>query len=535
MFRTMKIPSWFWLSVGVCLFANELAGWAARQMIELMSGVSPFAREVRVYNELFVPAWLCTSYSIITVLCVGYLWPIARWFGVHANDSEKAPATIQRRAVNAPLILAAAGYLGWLAGIPFFVGLTLFHFGTWTTELMSQHVITPVLNGFLAAIVDYLLLDWIFRSRVVGRVFPDGGLADLPGTITLGVRGRLLALVTAVGFVPLFTMLGLIRATAALRAEGVPADQLLSTLTHAGQAIFLLYFVLGAALTLLVARFLTRPLVAAAEALRRVRRGELDQVHRAESADEVGVVADGVAELATTLRDRERILATFGRVVEPQVRDHLLSGRFGGAGEMRRASIMFVDLRNFTGLSEGVSPDVVVETLNEFFTVLTSWVRECGGFVDKFLGDALLVVFGLFDTAANEAPDAGARAAVTCALGIEAKLNALNVKRELRGQPPLAVSIGIHTGDILAGTIGSADRHEYTIIGDAVNVAARLQELAKEDGAGLLVSKQTYLPAVASGVAPAGLNSFQAELRGRQQSVEVFRLHAPTTPGSVAK
>jgi adenylate cyclase len=526
--RSTKLPFWFWLSIAVCLFANELAGVGARRMVALMSGVSEFARAVRIHNEACVPIWLCTSYTVVLGLCVAYLWPLARWFADHQHDDVVAPDALKRRAVSAPLVVAGAGYVGWLVGIPFFIGLTLYEFGTWSPELMSQHVITPILNGFLAAIVDYLLLDWIFRSYVVGRFFPEGGLADLGGTYTLGVRGRLLALVAAVGFVPLFTMLGLIQATAALREDGVSAEQLLSTLTSAGQEIFLIYLVLGATLTLLVARFLTGPLEAAADALRRVRSGDLEISTRAQSADEVGIVADGVAELATTLRDRERILTTFGRVVEPQVRDHLLSGRFGGAGEMRRASIMFVDLRNFTGISEGMPPAVVVEMLNEFFTVLTSWVRECGGFVDKFLGDALLVVFGLFDEGGNEAPDAGARAAVACALGIEARLEELNRLRSERGESPLSVSIGIHTGDVLAGTIGSADRHEYTIIGDAVNVAARLQELAKEDAHGLLISKQAYVPAVASGVVQAGLESFSVELRGRKERVDVFSVSPRT-------
>ena len=202
--------------------------------------------------------------------------------------------------------------------------------------------------------------------------------------------------------------------------------------------------------------------------------------------------------MVETLRDRERILQTFGRVVEPSVRDRLLAGGVGATGELRTASILFCDLRGFTALAEHTPPAEVVASLNEFFTAMTAWVRECGGFVDKFIGDAMLVVFGLFDADARSRAAHGARrrrrgAAVRCALGMHERLaDAERRPRAGRGQPPLAVSIGIHCGDVLAGTIGAADRHEYTVIGDTVNVAARLQQLCKEEAQAIVVSDAAY-------------------------------------------
>jgi class 3 adenylate cyclase len=234
--------------------------------------------------------------------------------------------------------------------------------------------------------------------------------------------------------------------------------------------------------------------------------------------------------MVETLRDRERILQTFGRVVEPSVRDRLLAGDVGATGELRTASILFCDLRGFTAMAESAPPAEVVASLNEFFTVMTVWVRECGGFVDKFIGDAMLVVFGLFDDTSGATGDhetaranAGAAAAVACALGMHERVAGLNAVRARRGQAPLAVSIGIHCGDILAGTIGAADRHEYTVIGDAVNVASRLQQLCKEEGRTMMVSDAVYTRARAAGCTAELASHEPVTLRGRREPIGVWQ------------
>ncbi|MFT4572191.1 MAG: adenylate cyclase [Hyphomicrobiaceae bacterium] len=531
MISLRTIPVWLWLTLFVAWFANQLAGATTAVMIGLMSDVSPFAQEVRAQNLLYIDYWRFFAYTLIFSLILGFLWPLVRWFATPAEERLEPSLKMKRRAVSAPLGLAAAGYSAWLFSIPVFVTLTLVSFGRWSPVLVSQHILAPMVNGFLASVLMYLLADWIFRVMVVPHIFPNGGLADVPGTFHLGVTGRLSALVAAVGFVPLFTMLGLIRAAAVRRAAGESAEELLAELTEAGEITFAVYVALGFVLTWVVARFLTQPLTASARAIRRVRRGDLDVQIQAESADEVGVLADGVNDLVESLRERERILVTFGRVVEPAVRDHLLSGRYGGGGELRRATVLFIDLRGFTALSEQANPAQVVETLNEFFTVVTAWVRECGGFVDKFIGDALLVVFGLFDSAANEDADSGALSAVQCVVGLGERLEELNRRRESRGDRPLAVSVGVHTGEVVAGTIGSADRHEYTVIGDTVNVAARLQALSKDRGGGALVSEETYRPALAAGLVPGDETVVESVgLRGRAQVVRVYDVPLHRSP-----
>ena len=386
---------------------------------------------------------------------------------------------------------------------------------------MSQHALSPIVNGFLAATTSYLLVDWVFRTLVVPRVFPTGRLAEVP-SLAPGVRVRLLLFLVAVAFTPLFTMLGLVRAAAARVAAGVPAATVVSALSRASGITFLVYVALGVGLTLVLARSLTGPLGALAAALRQVQAGDLSVRVEIGSSDEVGILEDGVNAMVAALREKERILQAFGRVVEPSVRDRLLAGDLGLGGELRSASVLFCDLRGFTAMAERNHPREVVATLNEFFTVMATWVRECGGFVDKFIGDAMLVVFGLFDRDAAAARGEGAAAALRCALGMRERLAELNAARAASGRPPLAVSVGIHSGEVLAGTIGAADRHEYTVIGDTVNVAARLQQLCKEQERALLVSEAAYELARSCGFAAAMTIRDSVSLRGRSAPVSVL-------------
>ena len=521
------VPVWLALAAVIVVAANLLAGVTAYVTIELMHGVSPFAEEARAFELSILPYWRGFAYaSGITVMIV-YLHPIIGYF--RCGASAVASELVQRRVTNAPAVLAFVGFGLWVASIFFFPALTVWHFGHWSPDLMSQQVLGPLVNGFLASTVSYLLVDWLFRAMVTPTVFPQGRVATVSGSLAPGVRTRLLLFLIAVAFIPLFMLLGLVRAAAVRLEAGRPAAEVVASLATASTITFGIFVALGILLTLVVARSLTLPLGSMAAALKRVQGGDLDVAVAVNSADEVGVLADGVNAMVETLRDRERILLTFGRVVEPSVRDRLLAGGVGATGELRTASILFCDLRGFTAMAEHTPATEVVAGLNEFFTAMTVWVRECGGFVDKFIGDAMLVVFGLFDTGGpdraarpSEGVD-GAGAAIRCALGMHERLTTLNAVRAGRSQPPLAISIGIHCGDVLAGTIGAADRHEYTVIGDAVNVAARLQQLCKEEARTMLVSDAAYTRARAAGLAVEFTRREAVTLRGRREPIGVFQ------------
>jgi adenylate cyclase len=515
------VPLWVGLAAAIVVAANLLGGLTAYFTIELMHGVSPFALEARAYELSVLPLWRCISYTFGVVAAVAYLWPIMRYF--RCTDAGPASEVVQRRVTNAPAVLAFIGFALWVTSVILFPLLTIAHFGHWSPDLMSQQVLGPLVNGFLATTVSCLLVDWLFRAMVTPTVFPHGHVAAVSGLLAPGVRTRLLLFLIAVALIPLFMLLGLVRAAAVRLEAGLPAAEIVTELSHASTVTFAIFVVVGILLTLIVARSLTLPLACMAQALKRVEGGDLDVSVTVNSADEVGVLADGVNAMVETLRDRERILQTFGRVVEPSVRDRLLAGDVGATGEIRTASILFCDLRGFTTMAENVSPSEVVASLNEFFTAMTVWVRECGGFVDKFIGDAMLVVFGLFDVDGADAGDAGAAAALRCAAGMHERLTPLNALRAARNQPPLAVSMGVHCGDVLAGTIGAADRHEYTVIGDAVNVAARLQQLCKDEAQSMLVSDAAYERARRAGCDVVLTPREAVTLRGRREPIGLLQ------------
>ncbi len=520
--RPVQVPGWLVLGMVLVVAANLVAGTATDVTIGLMEGVSDFALAVRVHDLQLLPLWRCVAYPLLTTASIVYLWPLIKYF--RCGTMGTLPLVVQRRAVSGPLVVAALGFSGWVSGVLIFPVIALVHFGRWSTDLMSQQVLSPLVNGFLAATTSYLVMDWVFRTRVMPHVFSGTGITDVDKTFALGVGGRLVVFLVAVAFLPLFTMLGLVRAAAVRLHAGMAVEQVVPALVGASEATFLLYVALGLVLTLLLARTFTRPLEAVAAALRRVRAGTIGEPVPITSADEIGVLEEGVNAMAATLRERERILQTFGRVVEPVIRDRLLAGDLRAEGEVRTASILFCDLRDFTAFAEHTPPRELVQTLNQFFTAMAGWARECGGFVDKFVGDGLLLVFGLFDDDPVRGPAVGAAAALRCALGMRERLAGVNASRAALGATPLAMKIGVHTGSLVAGTLGAADRHEYTVVGDTVNVAARLEELCRERGCEVIVSAATWE------LAGAGVTDGHPEtpgsvaVRGRNEPVRVYLL-----------
>ncbi len=508
-------------SIGAMVAIHSLASVLTSRTIELLASPTEFARTVRAAELELLPYYRATGYVAVTSFLLWYLRPLVAYF--RAGCPPGASPAVQRAAVGFPLVGAVAGMVPWAGGAIFFPTVTIVRFGKWLPELASQEVISPLVNGFLATTTTYLFIDWLFRTRVVPYVFPGGGAADVRGAMTLSVRGRLLVFLVAVAFIPMFTMLGLARTTEARFTSGVDIARVVAMLASGSLWVFVLYTVLGIVLTLVLARTLTEPIGQVARALARIRDGEIDVSIAVESADELGRLQEGVNNMAAALKDRARILSAFGRVVEPAIRDRLLSGELHARGELRPASVLFVDLRGFTAMAEREPPGEVVATLNEFFTAVGAWVRECEGFVDKYIGDAALVVFGLFD----ETLDGSARAAgaaVKCATGICERLEVLNHTRRAAGKQALAVTVAVHSGDVLAGTIGAADRHEYTVIGDTVNVAARLQQVAKDTGDGLVVSRATVELAARAGVEIGNGASEKIVLRGRREPVEYVSL-----------
>jgi adenylate cyclase len=254
-----------------------------------------------------------------------------------------------------------------------------------------------------------------------------------------------------------------------------------------------------------------RPIRDLAEGTERVAAGDYSQRLPVVQDDDLGALAASFNRMQAGLAERQRLQAAFGTYVDPMLAARLLEqGDDVFSGERREVTVMFVDVRDFTPFAEANTAEDTVARLNALFGIVVPAVVDAGGHVNKFLGDGALAVFG----APNDLAD-HADAAVNAAVLID-RLVAERFGGELR------VGIGINTGVVIAGTIGGAGKLEFTLIGDTVNVAARVEQLTKTTGDTILLTQQCV---DASASRPPGLidRGFHV-LKGKSASVQVFGL-----------
>jgi adenylate cyclase len=215
-----------------------------------------------------------------------------------------------------------------------------------------------------------------------------------------------------------------------------------------------------------------------------------------------------------TVQDRDRAVRIFGQYVSPQIAEKLLHQPVDLGGELRNVCVMFLDIRNFSSYAAGERPEAVMAYLNTLFDFMIDVVNEHHGIVNKFLGDGFMAVFG----APIEDAERCAHA-VGASLEILERLDRLNAAGKIH---PTRVGIGLHMGEAVTGNVGSNDRKEYTIIGDVVNLASRLEQATKDFQARLLISEavRRSLDAAMSGVEDLG----PVPLKGQPNPARIFKV-----------
>lgn len=254
-----------------------------------------------------------------------------------------------------------------------------------------------------------------------------------------------------------------------------------------------------------------RPLRDLAEGTERVAAGDYSQRLPVVQDDDLGALAASFNRMQAGLAERQRLQAAFGTYVDPALAARLLEQTDGVfTGERREVTVMFVDVRDFTPFAEANTAEDTVSRLNALFEIVVPAVVDAGGHVNKFLGDGALAVFGAPNDLAQHA-DAAVRAAVLIQRLVDERF-----------EGALRIGIGINTGVVISGTIGGGGKLEFTLIGDAVNVAARVEQLTKTTGDTILLTQQTVdaLAARPSGLADRG----RYELKGKSAAVQVYGL-----------
>ena len=281
---------------------------------------------------------------------------------------------------------------------------------------------------------------------------------------------------------------------------------------------------LGLAVAALVTNRLSRPVRSLASAMRDVQGGNLNVQLPVRSTDEVGRLTDSFNFFVQELRSKERMKQTFGKYIDPRILEHVLAqpGAEALAGGRREMTVLFADLVGFTSLSERLTPLVMVTLLNRHFGLQALAVQEHKGVVDKFVGDSIVGFWGPPFVKAEENATLACRAA-------EAQLLALDtLRRELpeitglrRDAPRIDLCIGICTGEVVVGNIGSENTRSYTVVGDTVNLAARLERANRVYGTQILINESTA-KAIGSQFETREIDTIS--VKGKTETTRIFEL-----------
>ncbi|HEX3770395.1 MAG TPA: adenylate/guanylate cyclase domain-containing protein [Polyangiaceae bacterium] len=392
------------------------------------------------------------------------------------------------------------------------------------TLVGSLAVITPMTSAYLERLEPKLNADLSLRvnEKVVAACadHPAPDLESHSETATLKeVNGKLFALKT---FRPekLQRPDMEVELTASRDVTELRDQVRRELLVHVGGLGLVLVIVLALAL-----RFASRmgaSVRAISEAAGKVKTGQYVSAPIVHSGDELESLAVNFNAMVEGLRERDRLRETFGRYVTRQVADHLMKGNVSLGGELVPVTVLFSDIRSFTSISETMEPRALLDFLNEYFTGMVESVMQHHGVVDKFIGDAIMAVFG----APVPHPDDPLHA-IEAALDMRSRLAKINEGFRARGLPEIRTGIGLHSGQVVAGNMGHAERMEYTVIGDAVNLASRLEGMTKELKSDVILSEDLYRQ-VERHVEAEPLHKIK--VKGRDQEVMVYRLIALKPP-----
>ncbi|MEM7016540.1 MAG: adenylate/guanylate cyclase domain-containing protein, partial [Pseudomonadota bacterium] len=254
------------------------------------------------------------------------------------------------------------------------------------------------------------------------------------------------------------------------------------------QVILIVLFLAGLLLStissIFIARSVTQPLLRLLQGVLKIDQGEYDHRVQTKSIDEVGQLTEAFNHMASGLAEREQMHNLLGKVVSPAIADELLSKEIELGGEERVVTILFSDVRHFTTLCENRNPQDILTLLNTYLTEVSDVIDRNRGVVDKYIGDAVMALFGAPVQTPEDAPHA-----VLAALEMCRSLKILNKTFREQGLPELEIGIGVNTGLVVAGNMGSQKRLNYTVIGDSVNLAARLEGLTKQYKTPIIVSE----------------------------------------------
>ncbi|QDU80381.1 Adenylate cyclase 1 [Polystyrenella longa] len=480
--RGTHLPEWFYkhpvLVTGVSIFIPQLIGscfniaYNAVHVERLLTTdqLGLFYKTVAIYNVMVYPAALIVWCCLLRYVRRTYLQILSGEM-LETHELE----TARRVVINLPWYGSGYGALGWFLCIPVFLGSLASHETPLDPRVYALLPISFAVSGLIASTHSFFILEMLAQKLLYPVFFQQGSPSNTSGARPLSLRARGLLWVLSAGVCPIISLL-LLRLAPQQEPE-FPWFEI---------SVGVIGIVFGLTTAWLGGRWITRPVEDLRDASRQVSEGNLEARVDLLRADEFGPLIDEFNHMVTGLREKERVEETFGRHVGKQAARMILEGDLGARGFETQVTMMFVDIRSFTSRCESTSPQKIVELLNRFLTEMVEIVESSGGMVNKFLGDGFMAIFGL-----TSQPEVQQKEAVEAGQKMLARLIELNEQLKAEGTVPLEIGIGLHSGPAIVGSIGSPRRMEFTVIGDTVNVASRVESLTKQLQSPFLITNAT--------------------------------------------
>ncbi len=429
--------------------------------------------------------------------------PIQRFLAGEVEISQAAKRIHQ-------LSLISAAWAGLLVLILSFIAFFVFNVLCPNCDLIGMapfYVSMIVIFLSFVSIFMFFMID-DFAAVLKAEIFEK--FDDLIPPTGAKMKRKFIAAFIAIGVVPgLWLFLEIFAFTDVRKLQGLTTEQ-------AFTFDLLLITVIAGTSFYFIQKNLSRPIESLLSSMREVGQGNLDTRAAILTDDEIGSLASNFNQMIEQIRDRDFIKETFGRYVPESVATAILENKGEFKAQHRLATILYTDIQNFTTICESLSPDNVVNLLNEYFSLLVNVINKRGGVVNQFQGDAMLVTFNVPVANKNHAADA-----VQTAIEIQ---RALADHLFCHGEK-MITRIGVNTGNVVAGSVGANERLNYTVHGDAVNIAARLEGLNKELGTLILISEETKnLAEPELGSSVQYLAKGQSQIRGKTGTVKVYEI-----------
>lgn len=394
------------------------------------------------------------------------------------------------RLINVPIKLSLLNLGLWAtSGVIFAVAPFIFpEYCPWDEDSAAKiSAWSFFLGAPIVIVLGYFVSEFWIRKTVEG-IFPAGSLLGRPHGAGMNAFPRLLIVTLMVGIMPpaLISHVTL-RQIADIRNGFQSIDSFLVQMPVAINFLLCLTVVLAVILSAFLAHSISEPLRKTEIGMRRIGTGDLEARVKVVSRDEIGSMGEGFNMMAEGLKERAYIRETFGSYLSDEIVREILHSPDGGklGGELRNITILVSDLRGFTPLTESLEPHIVVGLLNRYFERMTDVIISHSGIIDEFVGDGILVFFGAPQPLQNHE-----QAAVFCAIEMQEALKRMNQENRSANLPELRMGIGVNSGEVIVGNIGSDKRKKYGAVGSPINIAFRVQSLA---GAGeIIITPSVY-------------------------------------------